>query len=117
MNAVGIQPAPVGNLSTQKIIGNLRPLAGLIRDELYGHYYKAREPYLLKNKRQSTWQYNLLCWLRDHINRNIPRMYYRLMLGHDLHTSAYVELYVRHYHASERDPFNPEKIGWWENVG
>jgi hypothetical protein len=43
-------------------------------------------------------------------------LYYNLVLGHDLHVSTYAELYVRHFHATERDPFTG-KLGWWENVG
>ena len=88
----------------------------LVRDDQLGHYRRGRAKYLYKNKRRSTWRQRLLCWLRDHVWRGLPRAYYKLVLGHDLHTSLYAELYVRHYHATERDPFTG-KMGWMENVG
>ena len=88
---------------------------GLIEDE-DGHYRPERRRYLLKNRRRSTWRMRVLSWLRDHIWRGIPRAYYNLMLGHDLHLSTYGELYVRHFHTTEWDPFTGE-MGWMENVG
>ncbi len=90
--------------------------AGLVRDDELGHYYKDRKHYLLHNKKRSLWRHNALAWFRDHIWEGIPRLYYNLVLGHDLHISTYAELYVRHYHATEPDPFTGE-MGWWENVG
>jgi len=90
--------------------------AGLIRDDEQGHYYGTRKSYLYHNKRRSFWRRNILVWLRDRVWVGIPRLYYNLVLGHDLHTSTYAELYVRHYHATERDPFTG-KMGWMENVG
>jgi hypothetical protein len=89
---------------------------GLIRDDEDGHYYPARGQYLLKRQTRSTWRHRLLAFLRDHIWKGIPRAYYRLVLGHDLHLSTYAELYIRHFHATERDPFTGE-MGWMENVG
>jgi len=56
-----------------------------------------------------------LAWFRDHISRDIPRWWYQLVLGHDLHISTYADLYVQHYHASERDPFTvdlTEPLKW-----
>ncbi len=90
--------------------------AGLVRDDKLGHYYKDRKRYLYHNKKRSFWRHNVLAWLRDHVWSAIPRLYYNLVLGHDLHVSTYAELYVRHYHANERDPFTG-KMGWMENVG
>ncbi|KKN36036.1 hypothetical protein LCGC14_0777750 [marine sediment metagenome] len=90
--------------------------AGLIRDDELGHYYKGRERHLYQNKTRSFWRHNALAWLRDHVSAAIPRLYYNLVLGHDLHISTYAELYVRHFHATERDPFTG-KMGWMENVG
>ncbi len=89
---------------------------GLIRDDGGGHYYRNRQRYLLQNQNRSTWRHRLLAFLRDHIWEGIPQAYYRLVLGHDLHLSTYAELYVRHFHATERDPFTGE-MGWMENVG
>jgi hypothetical protein len=40
-----------------------------------------------------------------------------LTIGHDLHLSTMGMLSVRHFHASLPDPFEPDKLGWWENVG
>lgn len=93
----------------------VRQIKDLVEDS-NGHYYRGRKCYLHQNKKLSSWRRNILAWLRDHVNVNIPRWYYQLILGHNLHTSIYAELYVRHYHATERDPFTGE-IGWWENVG
>ena len=90
--------------------------AGLVRDDDGGHYFAPRKRYLLHNQTRSTWRHRLLAWLRDHVWKGIPQAYYRLVLGHDLHLSTYAELYVRHYHATERDPFTGE-MGWMENVG
>ncbi len=90
--------------------------AGLVRDDELGHYYADRKRSLYQNKRRSFWRRNVLAWLRDHVWSAIPRLYYNLVLGHDLHISTYAELYVRHYHADERDPFTGE-MGWMENVG
>ena len=94
----------------------LSPPGSLIRNDELGHYYAGRKRYLYQNKTRSFWRRNLLAWLRDHVSAAIPRLYYNLVLGHDLHTSTYAELYVRHYHATDRDPFTGE-MGWWENVG
>ena len=88
---------------------------GLVQHE-EGYYRRARQRYLYHNKTRSTWRKRVLAWLRDHVNPNLPSLYYRLVLGHDLHLSTYGELYVRHFHASESDPFTGE-MGWLENVG
>ena len=75
------------------------------------------------------WQKKGLVWLRDHVNPNLPSMYYKAVLGHDLHISTYAELYMRQYHASERDPCDPTSYsmpgqatkvgrqGWVEDYG
>ena len=114
--AVNVQPAARGHLSVVKRdVAEVR--AGLVRDDRHGHYRKGREGLLLQNKRyDAPIQQRLLAWLRDHVNPEIPRAYYRALLGHDLHVSVYAELYVQHYHATERDPFTGE-LGWLENVG
>jgi hypothetical protein len=38
------------------------------------------------------------------------------VLGHDAHISMMAELYVKHYHATQVDPFTGQ-LGWLENVG
>lgn len=106
------QPAPVGTLSVVRP----KPPRGLVRDDEYGHYRAERAGLLLHNQTRSVWRQSLLAWLRDHVNAGIPRAYYRAVLGHDLHLSVFAELFVRHFHATEPDPFTG-RIGWWENVG
>ena len=81
-----------------------------------GYHQASREHLLLENKARSFWRARVLAFLRDNVNPEIPRMYYKAVLGHDLHISTYAELYVRHYHATERDPFTG-LMGWMENVG
>ncbi len=59
---------------------------------------------------ETTWQKKTLAFLRDHVHRDIPSLYYRAVLGHDLHVSMYANLYARHFHAGWANPFNPDKI-------
>lgn len=54
-------------------------------------------------------QKRMLAWLRDHVNQNIPHLYYQAVLGHDLHVSTYARLYGRHWHRGWANPFNPEQ--------
>lgn len=97
-----------------------------------GHYQSQRVGLLHRNvKRGSTWRRNVLAWLRDHVSSEIPRRYYNLVLGHDLHTSTFAELYARHFHYGQPDPFTGllefhdvlrrgvvETVpGWWEDLG
>jgi len=90
---------------------------GLVRDDLHGHYRPERKGLLLRNKKYGpSAQQQLLTWLRDNVSPEIPRAYYRAVLGHDLHVSTWAELYVKHFHATERDPFTGE-LGWLEDVG
>ena len=97
-----------------------RPAAprGLVRDDQNGHYRAARVGLLYDERRLAMVpvQQRVLAFLRDRVNPGIPRAWYRTVLGHDVHVSTYAELYVRHYHATQRDPFTGER-GWWENVG
>ena len=82
-----------------------------------GYHQASREHLLLENKpARSMWRTRTLAFLRDHVNPAIPRWYYQAVLGHDLHLSTYGELYVRHFHTTERDPFTG-MMGWMENVG
>ena len=97
-----------------------RPVpADLVRHPA-GHYRKSREHLLHRTQpdpTRPTLQARLLAWLRDTIHPSIPRGYYRAVLGHDLHVSTYARLYVKHFHATEPDPFDPSVIGWLEDVG
>jgi hypothetical protein len=94
------------------------PPAGLVQDEHNGHYQRIRAGLLFDLDRitRQTPQQRILAMLRDHIHPGIPRAWYQLVIGHDLHVSMWAELYVRHFHATQRDPFTGE-MGWWENVG
>jgi hypothetical protein len=113
---IGAQPAPYGGLTiVHRKTEDVR--AGLVRDDRHGHYLKERTGLLLQHKSYAPpIQQRILAWLRDHVNAAIPRAYYRALLGHDLHISTYAELYVQHFHATERDPFTG-RLGWLENVG
>ena len=119
--AIGNLSAPSGQLT---IIKNREPdsvrLArlGLLRpDEEHGHYLAARDHlrYEKKNWRAPI-QQRILGFLRDHVSPEIPRNYYRAVLGHDAHIGMFAELFVKHFHAQERDPFTGE-LGWTENIG
>lgn len=89
-----------------------------VEDPVFGHYRKGSEPLLLQFQSQvsESLQQRLLCYLRDNVHRDIPRHWYKLVLGHDLHVSTFGELHFQQYHAHFRDPWTGEK-GWWENVG
>lgn len=89
----------------------------LIRDDINGHFWKPREKLLYQHKNWDVaWQQKMLAWLRDNVHREIPRTYYKALLGHDLHISMFGELFTQHFHNEERDPFTGE-LGWLENVG
>ena len=89
----------------------------LVRDHQFGHYFKSREHLLLHNQRhEDSRQKRILAFLRDHVDRRIPNLYYKAVLGHPLHISTYASLHVQHFHASLYDPFTG-KLGFWEDVG
>lgn len=89
----------------------------LLPDFENGHYWAAREKLRYQNKNWGeAWQKRMLAWLRDNIHPGIPRAYYNAVLGHDLHISAFAELFTQHYHNQQKDPFTGE-WGWTENVG
>ena len=50
----------------------------------------------------------ILAWLRDHVNNEIPSMYYHTVLGHDLHVSTWSNLYAKHWHAGWANPLTGE---------
>jgi hypothetical protein len=115
MSVAHSQPAPAGRLT---LVRTSDPRSKqFVRDDTLGHFRAAREGLLYDVQRFSTpAQQRLLAWLRDNVSPGIPRAWYRLVLGHDLHIATWAELFMRHYHATERDPFTGE-MGWWENVG
>jgi hypothetical protein len=89
----------------------------LVRDEINGHYRRSRRRLLrYQQKSGPSLQYQMLAWLRDHVDPRIPRLWYTVALGHDLHVATFAALFVQHYHATEPDPFTG-KLGWLENVG
>src|SRR5262245_21771312 len=68
---------------------------------LFGYYQPDRAHLLLSHQRPGLpLQTRLLMWLRDHVHENIPRAYYDLVLGHDLHIATWADLYVRQFHAA-----------------
>jgi hypothetical protein len=92
--------------------------AALVRDDIAGHFRPQRYRLLDEmQKDRKTLQRSVLELLRDHVHPGIPRWYYNLVLGHDLHASMFARLFMKHWHANQPDPFNPDKIGWLENVG
>lgn len=114
---VGVLPAASGSLGAVKTFdaGALR--RAFARDDARGHYRPERKGLLLEHRAARTpVQQRALAWLRDHVHSALPRAYYQAVLGHDAHLTAYAELYVKHYHATEPDPFTG-RIGWTENVG
>ena len=58
---------------------------------------------------RTVWQGKALAWAGKRINREIPYLYYRAVLGHDLHVSMFANLYAKHWHYGWTDPFNPEE--------
>ncbi len=120
MGQLATQPAASGGLTILKLMPAPHILAAnegsLIRDDLNGHFYKTRERHLPHNIKVSTWQKDFLSWLRDHVDKDIPRAFYKAVLGHDLHVSTYADLFAKHFHADLRDPFTGE-LGWLENLG
>lgn len=88
-----------------------------VRDEVHGHFTPLRRGRLLHNQRTEVPKQQLaLAWLRDHVHQDIPRNWYRLVLGHDLHLGTYATLHAHQYHATMPDPWTG-KLGWWENLG
>lgn len=55
---------------------------------------------------RSMWQGKTLAWLRDNVNNSIPALYYRAVLGHDLHVSTWGDLYAKHWHPGWASPFD-----------
>jgi len=115
--SVGAQPSGSGYVQYQHVSSRRSPPQDLVQDEINGHYRRARSGLLLHTQKAgSSFQQQMLAWLRDHVDHRIPRAWYKLALGHDLHISTYARLFVQHYHATESDPFTGKR-GWLENVG
>ena len=119
---IGTLPAPHGGLTIIKhqIEPHIQAARDgrLIRDDENGHYWADRANLVYEKKNWGeAWQAKMLAWLRDNIHPEIPRAYYKAVLGHDLHVSQYAELFTKHFHTSQRDPFTGRDTGWLENVG
>jgi len=116
--SVGTQPSAHGTLSYQHERVFAHPARrGYVRDEINGHYHHGRAGLLLHTQAvRAPRQQQVLAWLRDHVDHRLPRVWYRLVLGHDLHIATYARLFVQHYHATQPDPFTGKR-GWLENVG
>lgn len=114
---IGVQPAPGGALGVVKTFDVERARGLYVPDHMRGHYRPGRAHLLIESRPAGPpLQQRILAFLRDHVHAGIPRAWYQLVLGHDLHVSIWAELYVKHFHATQRDPFTGE-LGWWENVG
>ena len=116
---IHVQPSSTGRLqATHLRAATPGPVPkDLVQDDINGHYRMARRGRLLHaHKLGPSLQHQVLAWLRDRVDHRIPRAWYQLVLGHDLHISTYARLYVKHYHATERDPFTG-RLGWLEDVG
>ncbi len=125
--AGGSLGSPVGGVTViKKPIESQIALAraGVLQpNEEQGHFRIDRAHLLYETKqwapelpRERKMAERFLEWLRDHVGSDIVRAYYDAMLGHDIHLSLRGELYVKHYHVEERDPFTGE-LGWLENIG
>lgn len=118
--AVHLQPAPSGGLTIIKSRPHRLEWAvsegRLVRDDDHGHHWRGatlwheRAPFVPMQQR-------ILAALRDHVHPGIPRTYYRMLVGHDIHLAAWGELFAIHNHVHERDPFTGRDTGWAENLG
>lgn len=52
-------------------------------------------------------QQRTLRWLREHVDERIPRLYYKLVLGHDAHVTMFGRLYIRVMKAGTNVWINP----------
>ena len=109
-------PAARGLLGAQKTYDAAALRRSLVRDDALGHYRPERKGLLLEHRKRSTWRQTALAWVRDHVSPSAPRWYYQTVIGHDLHLSVLAELDVKHFHATQPDPFTG-RLGWTENVG
>lgn len=115
--AVGVQPSAHGKLGVVKTFDVEKVRTEYEYNPKFGHYKRSRSGLLLEHRKVGPpIQQRILAWMRDHVREDLPRLWYNLVLGHDLHIAVWGELFVKHFHATQRDPFTGE-IGWWENVG
>lgn len=114
----GSAPAPTGNVSAKVTHNDLwvpqSKVKQLVQDDDVGHRLKSAKIHL-----PNVWgvRQKVLAYLRDHVNNSIPSLYYKAVIGHDIHLSVFASLKMRQFHATQHDPFNPAVMGWWENIG
>lgn len=96
-------PIPVDNIKRPQVFLNKE----LWRQDEQGRVFRPGVKFEAPN---FAFQGKALAWLRDHVNENIPHLYYMATLGHDLHVSTYADLFAKHFHAGWANPFNPDKI-------
>lgn len=96
-------PIPVDHIKRPTVYLNRE----LWRQDAQGRVYR---PGTRMTAPGTLWQGKALAWMRDHVDERIPALYYRAVLGHDLHVSTWADLYARHFHAGWANPFNPDKF-------
>lgn len=115
--SIGVMPAPSGAVGAVKTFDAANARGLYVPDHINGHYRPERAALRFEvRERPEPIQQRVLAWLRDNVHPGLPRAWYELVIGHDLHLSVYAELFVKHFHATQPDPFTGE-LGWWENVG
>jgi hypothetical protein len=115
--AAGTLPSPSGSLSVVKTYDVQKYRAQYVQNDVTGHFRPERAGLLLRNKKLVVpTQQKILAFLRDNVHKDLPRKWRELVLGHDSHISISAALYMKHFHATWRDPFTG-KMGWWEDVG
>lgn len=79
----------------------------LWREDRYGRVFR---PGVRFNPPGTEWQGKVLAFMRDKVHPGIPGLYYRAVLGHDLHLGIRGDLSARHFHAGWANPFNPDLV-------
>ena len=87
------------------------------QDDVLGHVRRGPRSLPMEVPGSESWQKKGLVWIRDHVNKDIPRLFYAAVLGHPLHVSTWGSLQARVFRPDERDPFHPLTLGWWERLG
>lgn len=96
-------PIPVDHIKRPTVFLN----RDLWRQDIQGRVFR---PGSRMTAPGTQWQRKTLEFLRDHVNESIPNLYYRAVLGHDLHVSTWGNLYARHFHAGWANPFEPDRV-------
>lgn len=94
---------PVDNIRQPTVFLN----RDLWRQDKQGRVFR---PGVRMNPPGTQWQGKVLAFLRDKVHPDIPVLYYRATLGHDLHLSTWGDLEARHWHRGWANPFDPDRI-------